>query len=135
MKNFSKFGLIHNFDPLHTGMITDWICSAMWSIISWWIKGFLSLFIAFKANVRMSIIPLPMFVFVCSPFRMVSSWPIKKSNTVCIFANLCSTLVCGSTFFQLGSTFCLNAQKKEKKANRDRQFFKDVTYIFWCYSV
>ena len=38
-------------------------------------------------------------------------------------------------FLQLGSIFCWNAQKKRKKANREklnvgRQFFKDVMCIF-----
>ena len=48
------------------------ICSAMRWMISWWVKTFLSLFITFRTNFQMSIIPLPMFIFVCSQFEMVS---------------------------------------------------------------
>ena len=48
------------------------ICSAMRWMISWWVKTFLSLFITFRTNFQMSIIPLPMFTFVCSQFEMVS---------------------------------------------------------------
>ena len=40
----------------------------------------------------------------------------KKSNAICIFANLFFALVCGSDFLQLGSAFCRNAQKEEKKS-------------------
>ena len=48
-------------------------CSTMRSVISWWVKIFLSLFITFRTNVRMSIIPLKMFVSICSPF----GWSLK----------------------------------------------------------
>ena len=66
----------------------------------------------------MSIIPSPCsFLFVV---HLECSFNIsidKKSDAICIFANLCSTLpVCGSNFHQLSSTFCLNAQKKREKS-------------------
>ena len=54
---------------------------------------FLSLFITFRTNVRMSIIPSP-----CSfLFSLHLEWSLnistdKKSNVICIFGNLCSTL-------------------------------------------
>ena len=65
------------------------------------------------------------FLFPCSLlFVLHLEWFLntsvhKKSNAVCIFANLCSTLVCDSNFFQLGSIFCRNTQMKTKKANRE----------------
>ena len=89
MKNLSKFGLIHNFDPLHTGMITDWICSAMRSIISWWKKGFLSLFIAFRANVRMSLSPCSFL------FALHLEWSLHgllKNQTQFLYLQTCVPL-------------------------------------------
>ena len=46
-----KFGWIRNSDTLHAWVITDSVCSALRSMISWWIKIFLSLYITFKTNV------------------------------------------------------------------------------------
>ena len=70
----------------------------------------------------MSIIPSPCSFF----FALHLEWSLnlstdKKSNAICIFANLCSTyLVCGSNFLQLVCTFCRNAQKRKAKANREK---------------
>ena len=33
---------------------------------------------------------------------------------------MCSTLVCSSNFLQVNSAVCINAQKKGKKANREK---------------
>ena len=118
------------------------VCSAMRSLISWWINFFLSLFITFRTNVRMSIIPSPCSFF----FALHFEWSLnlstdKKSNAICIFANLCSTLFSRwFKFLHLGSTSCENAKKRGKKLtgkhlNVDRQFLKDVMRIFWCYCV
>ena len=60
---------IHNFDSLRTLVITATIHSAMRSMVSY-VKTCLPLFITLRTNIRMSIIPLIMFVFVFSPFRM-----------------------------------------------------------------
>ena len=65
----------------------------------------------------------------------------KKSNAICIFANLCSTLF--SLWFKFSSAwfYCLSKCTKRrqkligKNLNVDRQFFEDVISIFWCYSV
>ena len=80
-----------------------------------WVQIFLSLFITLRTNVRMSIIPSP-FSFL---FSLHLEWSHNKSidnNQIFIFANICSTLVCGSYFLQLGSTFCRNAQKEGEKS-------------------
>ena len=62
----------------------------------------------------------------------------KKSNTICIFANLCSTLI--SLWFKSSSAwfnFRLKFTKERGKKlpglnlNVDRQFFKDVICIFY----
>ena len=120
-----KFGWIFNFDSLLTWMITYAVCSAMRSMISLWVNFFLSSFITFRTNVWMSIIPSPCSFF----FALHLEWCInlitnKKSNEICIFANICIFLlylVCGSNFLQLSSTFCRNAQKKKRaKANREK---------------
>ena len=107
-----KFGWIFSFDSLLTWMTTDAVFSTIQLMISWWVNFFLSLFITFKANVRMSIIPS-----LCSFFLAVHlEWCLNlstdtKSVAICIFANLCVPLylVGGSNFLQLGSTFCQNA--------------------------
>ena len=46
-----------NFDFLYNWVITHTICSAVQSMISWWVKIFCSLFITFRTSVRMSINP------------------------------------------------------------------------------
>ena len=98
------------------------VCSAMRSLISWWVNFFLSLFITFRTNVRMSIIPSPCSFF----FALHLQWSInlstdKKSNAVCIFANLCSTLF--SLWFKFSSAwfyFLSKCTKKRTKTNREK---------------
>ena len=110
------------------------LCSAMRTMILWLVKNFLSLFITFRTKIRKISIPLPIFAFICSPLE----WSLNASvDAVCIFVNLCSTLVCSSNVLQLGSIFLRNAQKKRKKSqpnrkklNVDRPFLKDVIRIF-----
>ena len=127
---FNPISIVHNYygkPILHNicKCVTDAVCSAMQSIIMRWVNFFLSLFIAFRTNVWMSIIPSPCSFF----FALHLEWCInlitnKKSNEICIFANICIFLlylVCGSNFLQLSSTFCRNAQKKKRaKANREK---------------
>ena len=138
-----KFGWILNFDPLLTWMITDAACSEMQSMISWLVNFFLSLFITFRKNLPMSIIPSP-FSF---SFALHLEWSLFlsddiKSDAICILANLCSTLF--SLCFKFPSAWFYyrrNGQRKwlqkltGKNLNADRQFFKDVIRIFWCYSI
>ena len=104
---------------------------------------FLSWFISFRTKVRMSIITFPFSIF----FALHLEWSPnlstdKESNSVCIFANLCSTLF--SLWFKFSSAsfyFQLKCTKKRgwkligKNLNVDRQFFKGVIRIFWFYSV
>ena len=69
-----KFEWIHNFDSLHTWVMTDLICSAIRPMISWWVKIFLLLFINFKTNDAMSIIP------PCSLlFSLHLEWSLNRS--------------------------------------------------------
>ena len=140
-RGLRKFGWILSFDSMLTWMITATVCSTVRSMISWWVNFFFSLLITFRTNVRMSIIPSPCSFF----FALHLQWSInlstdKKSNAVCIFANLCSTLF--SLWFKFSSAWFYFLSKCTKKRTRtgeylnvDRQFFKDVIYIFWCYSV
>ena len=140
-RGLRKFGWILSFDSMLTWMITATVCSTVQSMISWWVNFFLSLLITFRANVRMSGIPSPYSFF----FTLHTEWSLhlstdKKSNTICIFANLCSTLF--SLWFKFSSAWFYFLSKCTKKRTRtgeylnvDRQFFKDVIYIFWCYSV
>ena len=68
----------------------------------------------------MSITPSPcLSLFALHLEWFLNTSVYKISNAVCIFANLCSTLVCGLNFLQLGSIFWRNAQTKRKKANRE----------------
>ena len=87
------------------------------------------------------------FGWALSPlFVLHSEWSLtlithKKSNTVCTFANLCSTLF--SLWFKFSSAwfYFLSKCKKRgqkligKNLNVDRQFFKDVIRNFWWHSV
>ena len=69
-----KLGWIQNFDSLHTWVITDSICSAVRSMISWLVKNFLSLFITFRTSVKMSIIP----PHVCFCFALHLEWSLNR---------------------------------------------------------
>ena len=131
------------FDSLHTWVITDSVCSAMQSMISWWVIFFLSSFITFRTNVRMSIIPSPcLFLFVLQLEWSLDISADKKSNAICIFANLCSTLFRVWFKFSAAWFYFLSKYRKERgkqltgnNLNVCRQFFKDVIHIFWCYPV
>ena len=77
----------HNFQYLPKCVITESICSAMQSIISWWLKIFLLLFITFWTKIWMSITHLPMLICIYSSFSVDKISRIYKiSNVVCIFA-------------------------------------------------
>ena len=58
MRHLTTVRLDELIDFLHTRVITNKICSAMQSMILWGVKIFLSLFIIFRTNIRMSIIYL-----------------------------------------------------------------------------
>ena len=100
------------------------VCSAMRSLISWWVNFFLSLFITFRTNVQMSIIPSPCSFF----FALHLQWSLnlssdKKSNAICIFANLCSTLFSLRFKFSL-AWFCFLSKCTKKRAKADREKLK-----------
>ena len=67
--------------------------------------------------------PLPCLLF----FALHLEWSLnlstgKKSNAM-VYLRSCVPLylvICGSNFFQLGSTFCRNARKKRPKTNREK---------------
>ena len=113
---------ILEFDSLLTWMITDAVSSAMRSMISRWVNFFLSLFIIFRTNVRISIIPSPCSFF----FALHLEWSLnlstdEKSNAICIFANLCSTLF--SLWIKFSSAwfyFPWKCTKKRAKANWEK---------------
>ena len=137
-----KLGWIHNFYSLHTWGIADSVCSTMPSMISRWVNFFLSLFITFRTNVWMSIISSAcLFLFALHLEWYLNISIGKKSNAVCLFANLCSTLF--SLWFKFSAAWfyflskCTKRTGKKligKKLNVDKQFFKDATRIFWFYS-
>ena len=126
-------------DSLHTRVITNTICSAMRSIISWRIKIFLSSFITFRTNIRMSIIYLSPCSFL---FALHLDWSfntsvdkkIKCSFYICeIVFNLSLPLKL-SIFFSLILFFLEMHNRCGKKLTRknlnvDRQFFKDVLCV------
>ena len=105
-------------------MIADAVCSAMPSLISWWVNFFLTLFITFRTNVQMSIIPSPCWFF----FALHLQWSLnlstgKKSNAICIFASLCSTLF--SLWFKFSlAWFYFLSKCTEKRAKADREKLK-----------
>ena len=111
---------------------------AMRLMISWWVHFLFLLFITFRTNVLMSIIPSP-YSFL---FALHLEWSLnistgKKSNAICIFVNLCSTLF--SLWFKFSSAWfyflskCTKERGKKltrKNLNVDRQSFKNVICIF-----
>ena len=129
-------------DSSHTRVITNTICSARRSFHDgfklFFLLIFLSLFIPFRTNIRMSIIYLSPRSFL---FALYLDWSLntrvdKKSNAVFIFAKLCSTLV----WHKLSIIWSLvlfslemhNRSRKKltgKKLNVDRQFFKDALCV------
>ena len=116
-----KFGWILNFDSLLTWMITNAVCFAIQSMISWWVNFCLPLFITFRASVRMSIIPFPCSFFLAVQLECLNLSTDKKSHAICIFANLCSTLF--SLWFKFSSAwfYCLSkCTKKGTKPNREK---------------
>ena len=123
-------------DSLHTRVITNTICSAMRSIISWRIKIFLSSFITFRTNIRMSIIYLSPCSFL---FALHLDWSFNTSvdkKIKCSFY-ICKIVFHFSLWLKLSIFFSLvlfslkinNRSRKKltgKKLNVHRQFFKDV---------
>ena len=126
-------------DSLHTRVITNTICSAMRSIISWRIKIFLSSFITFRTNIRMSIIYLSPCSFL---FALHLDWSFNTSvdkKIKCSFY-ICKIVFHFSLWLKLSIFFSLvifsvemhNRSRKKltgKKLNVDRQFFKDVLCV------
>ena len=76
MRHLTTVRLDELIDFLHTRVITNKICSAMQSMILWGVKIFLSLFIIFRTNIRMSII----YLFPCSLlFALHLDWSLNTS--------------------------------------------------------
>ena len=126
-------------DSLQTQVITNTICSAMRLMISWRVKVFLSLFITFRANIRMSIIYLSLCSFL---FALHLDWSFNTSVKIkCSF--YISEIVFHfslwlklSTFFSLVLIFLEMHNRCGKKLtgeklNVDRQFFKGVLCVTW----
>ena len=125
-------------DSLHTRVITNTICSAMRSMISWRVKIFLSLFITFRTNIQMSII----YLSPCSLlFALHLDWSlntsvdkkIKRSFCICEIVFYFSLWLKLSIFFSL-VLFSLELHNRSGKKlignlNVNRQFFKDVLCV------
>ena len=121
-------------DSLHTRVISSTICSAMLSMISWRVKIFLSLFITFRTNIRMSIIYLSPCSFL---FALHLDWSfntsvdkkIKCSFYICKIVFHFSLWLKLSTFFSMALNFLemhnrCGKKLTGKKLNVDRKFFK-----------
>ena len=122
-------------DSLHIQVITNRICSAIRSLISWQVKIFLSLFITFRTNIRMSI----MFLSPCSfLFALHLDWSFNTSvdkKMKCIFC-ICEIVFHFNLWLKVSIFFtwvlfflemhnrCVK-KLTGKKLNVDRQFFKD----------
>ena len=77
-------------DSLHTRVVTNKICSAMRSMISWRVKTFASFFITFGTNIYY--IHLPMFVL----FALHLDWSLNPSVDKKI---KCSFYICEIVFY------------------------------------
>ena len=121
-------------DSLHTRVITNTICSAMRSIISWRIKIFLPSFITFRTNIRMSIIYLSSCSFLFAlhldwSFNTSVAKKIKCSFYICKIVFHFSLWLKLSTFFSMVLDFLemhnrCGKKLTGKKLNVDRKFFK-----------
>ena len=120
-------------------MITDAVSSAMQSIISWWVNFFLSLFITFRTNVRMSIIPSPCSFF----FALYLEWSLnlstdKKPNAVCLFANLrCSysEVFLRKCFLKICSNFAGEHPCRSVNSIKLLCKFIEIALRHWCSAV
>ena len=139
MRHLTTVRLDELIDFLHTRVITNKICSAMQSMILWGVKIFLSLFIIFRTNIRMSII----YLFPCSLlFALHLDWSlntsvdkkIKRSFCICEIVFYFSLWLKLSIFFSL-VLFSLemhNRSRKKltrKKLNVDREDKLCVTLL------
>ena len=84
--------------------------------ISWWVNFFLSLFIAFRTKVRISIIPSLCSLFFALHLERSLNLSTDKNQIQFVYLRTCVPLylVCGSNFLQVVSTFCRNTQKRAK---------------------
>ena len=104
---------------------------------------FFSLFITFRKNIPMRIIPSPcLFFFALHLEWFLNSSTDKKSSVICIIAKLPSTLFSLWFKFLLAWSYFLlkRTQKRGQKVagknlNVYRQFFKDIIRVFLYYSV
>ena len=93
MRNLTAVSSNEHIDSLHTRVITNTICSAMRSMISWRVKIFLSLFITFRTNIQMSIIYLSPCSFL---FALHLDWSF---NTSFDKKFKCSFYICEIVFY------------------------------------
>ena len=122
-----KFGQIHNFDSLRTKVIIDSICSAMRSMVSWWVKIFLSLFITFRANVWISNIPSP-----CSfLFALHLGWSFKVSRSVYIEKHTCQFYYKSFWTMQKLLNISLYSLREKSPNIQIRGFFWSVFSRIW----
>ena len=125
-------------DSLHTRVITNTICSTIRSMIWWRVKIFLSWFINFGKNIRMSIIYFSLCSFL---FALHLDWSfntsvdkkIKCSFYICEIVFYFSLWLKLSIFFSL-VLFSLELHNRSGKKlignlNVNRQFFKDVLCV------
>ena len=134
-----KFGWIHNFDSLHTWLVADAICSAMPSMVWWWVKIFLLLFIIFRTNLGTSIIPSPYsLLFV---FHLDRSLNLSTDKTIKYNLHICELVFHFSLRSKLNIFFSLvpfslemyrsrGKEITEKRLNVNRQFSKDLIWMF-----
>ena len=117
-RGLRKLAWILNFNFLLIWMITDAVCSAMRLMISWWVNFFLSLFINFRTDAQISVIPFSCLFFFALRLEWSPSLSTdKKSNAICKSANLRSTLF--SLWFKFPSDwfyFLFNCTRKEGKS-------------------
>ena len=123
-------------DSVHTRVITNTLCSAMRSMISWRVKIFLSWFITFGMNIHY--ISFPMFVLFALHLDLSLNPSVDKkikcSFYICKIVFWFSLLLKLSIFFSL-VLFFLEMHNRSwkklagKKLNVDRQFFKDILWV------
>ena len=137
MGHLTVVGLDELIDSLHTRVITNSICSAMQSVISWRVKIFLSLFITFRTNIHYIYLSPCSFLFALHldwSFNTSFDKKFKCSFYICEIVFYFILLRKLSIFFSL-VLFSLEMHNRSgkkltgKKLNVDRPFFKDVRWV------
>ena len=132
MRHFTAVSSDELIDSLHTRVVTNKVCSAMRSMISWRVKTFVSLFITFGTNIYY--IHLPMFVL----FALHLGWSLnpsvdkklKCSFYICEIVSFFSLWLKLSIFFSLVLFFLMHNRSWKKLIGKKLNVVRKIATHF-----